>query len=196
MKKTNLMVVGVLAALILAPSAFAAARGGGGRIWGGYSGASRSFYGSSFCGSRGGFRSPGYRSYTLPSSSGTRSHGSSFSSRSYGLPSWSGSRSHVSSPAFRSYSAPAFRSTTPSSAGTRYIRGQTYTTTGLPKVNRSEAAKSQFLRQHGYTSVPAGYQVDHRVPLFRGGSDTPSNMQLLPSAVHQAKTAAERAVTR
>jgi 5-methylcytosine-specific restriction endonuclease McrA len=46
-------------------------------------------------------------------------------------------------------------------------------------------------RQRGLKRVPAGMEVDHTVPLAAGGSDTPSNMQLLPKSAHDAKTAAE-----
>jgi len=94
----------------------------------------------------------------------------------------------------KSYSAPksARRSSTYKSNGTRYKYGETYKTTGQPKVERSESAKQQFLRQHGYKKVPPGYEVDHIVPLSKGGADKPSNMQLLPKSTHKQKTASER----
>ena len=56
------------------------------------------------------------------------------------------------------------------------------------KIKRSQEAKRSFLKQHGLTKVPKGYEVDHRVPLCAGGSDSPSNMQLLTKAQHRAKT--------
>ena len=59
------------------------------------------------------------------------------------------------------------------------------------KIVRSEAAKEAFLRSRGLTKVPPGYQVDHIIPLYAGGSDTPSNMQLLTVSEHQAKTKAD-----
>jgi len=79
------------------------------------------------------------------------------------------------------------------SGSTEYYYGQYYSTTGKPMVKRSEANKAAFLRSEGYTSVPHGYEVDHIVPLSKGGSDDPSNMQLLTKEQHARKTARERA---
>jgi len=78
------------------------------------------------------------------------------------------------------------------SGKTTYYTGKTYKTTGLPKVKRSETAKEQFLKSKGLKKVPQGYQIDHLVPLSKGGADSPENMQLLPTAVHKQKTASER----
>lgn len=77
--------------------------------------------------------------------------------------------------------------------GTTYIRGETYKTTGQPKVERSSAAKTEFLKSRGYDKVPNGYQVDHNVPLSEGGADKSYNMQLISTDQHKAKTANERA---
>ncbi len=74
---------------------------------------------------------------------------------------------------------------------TTYVAGEYYNT-GAPKVERSSSVRSEFLSQRGYSSTPAGYQVDHVVPLSRGGADATYNMQLLPTSVHRAKTAQER----
>jgi len=63
---------------------------------------------------------------------------------------------------------------------------------GYSKVERSETAKFQFLSQQGLTRIPSGYHIDHIRPLSQGGSDTPSNMQLLSVEAHHLKTAAER----
>lgn len=78
---------------------------------------------------------------------------------------------------------------------TEYYYDRTYSTTGLPMVKRSEANRAAFLRSQGYNSVPYGYEVDHIVPLSQGGSDDPSNMQLLTVEEHDRKTARERART-
>ncbi|MCL5072996.1 MAG: HNH endonuclease [Actinobacteria bacterium] len=75
---------------------------------------------------------------------------------------------------------------------TKYIAGESYKTTGQPKVERSESAKKNFLKQKGLTKVPPGYEIDHIIPLFKGGPDIPSNMELLPKSVHKQKSARER----
>jgi hypothetical protein len=59
------------------------------------------------------------------------------------------------------------------------------------RIIRSEEAKQAFLKSRGLKKVPPGYQVDHKVPLYAGGSDTPSNMQLLTTSQHKAKTKAD-----
>lgn len=71
-----------------------------------------------------------------------------------------------------------------------YISGERYKTTGLPKVKRSNSIKNEFLKSSGYKKE--GYEVDHIIPLSKGGQDTPSNMQLLPKEAHKQKTANER----
>ncbi|MBK7385146.1 MAG: HNH endonuclease [Flavobacteriales bacterium] len=76
---------------------------------------------------------------------------------------------------------------------TEYYYNRTYSTTGLPMVKRSEANRAAFLRSQGYASVPIGYEVDHIIPLSQGGTDDPSNMQLLTIEEHDRKTAQERA---
>jgi hypothetical protein len=64
---------------------------------------------------------------------------------------------------------------------------------GAGRIQRSEAAKTTFERIHpcpstGRTSGACpGYQVDHRQPLYKGGSDTPANMQWLSTVEHKAK---------
>ncbi|MCL9805386.1 HNH endonuclease [Flavobacterium amniphilum] len=59
-------------------------------------------------------------------------------------------------------------------------------------VKRSESNKKEFLKSQGYKSIPYGYQIDHITPLSEGGSDDPSNMQLLTISQHKEKTARER----
>jgi len=79
------------------------------------------------------------------------------------------------------------------SNGTTYITGETYSTTGNPKVERSSSAKNKFLKSKGYKKIPSGYEIDHIVPLSEGGADVPSNMQLITIEEHKQKTARERA---
>ena len=79
----------------------------------------------------------------------------------------------------------------PKTYQTKHSLGQSYEN-GMPKVDRNEAAKREFLKERGLDRVPPGYQVDHMIPLSKGGQDTPANMQLLPTSVHQQKTANEK----
>lgn len=75
---------------------------------------------------------------------------------------------------------------------TEYYYGQYYSTTGKPIVKRSESNKREFLKSKGYSELPYGYEIDHIKPLSEGGSDDPSNMQLLTVEQHKRKTARER----
>jgi len=89
----------------------------------------------------------------------------------------------------KSYSLPK---STYKSGSTTYIMGENYKTTGMPKVKRNSGAKEKFLKSKGYKKVPQGYEVDHIIPLSKGGQDDPSNMQLIPKEMHKQKTANER----
>ena len=75
---------------------------------------------------------------------------------------------------------------------TEYYYSKKYSTTGKPMVKRSESNKTKFLKNMGYTSTPYGYEIDHIKPLSEGGTDDPSNMQLLTKEQHARKTAKER----
>jgi 5-methylcytosine-specific restriction endonuclease McrA len=77
--------------------------------------------------------------------------------------------------------------------GTTTYRAGEYYRTGVPKVDRSDSERRDFLRSQGYTATPKGYQVDHIVPLSRGGADATYNMQLLSVEAHRAKTTFESA---
>ena len=48
------------------------------------------------------------------------------------------------------------------------------------RIQRSSSERMKFLRSHGLTHTPPGMQVDHIVPLAKGGADTTANMQLIP----------------
>lgn len=56
------------------------------------------------------------------------------------------------------------------------------------RIVRSESAKEAFLKSRGLAKVPKGYEVDHVTPLYAGGKDDPSNMQLLTKEEHRVKT--------
>lgn len=86
--------------------------------------------------------------------------------------------------------------TTYSVGDTEYLLGDTYESTGLPKVKRSSANRQTFLESLGLDRVPDGYEVDHITPLFQGGTDSPWNMQLLTKEQHAQKTARERSSSR
>ena len=56
---------------------------------------------------------------------------------------------------------------------------------------RSSSARRAFLKSKGLTHTPNGCQVDHITPLAKGGTDDPSNMQLLCGDALKAKEATE-----
>ena len=90
------------------------------------------------------------------------------------------------------FSVSGFTQETYKIGNTEYYYSRTYSTTGKPMVKRSFANKTKFLRSKGYTSTPFGYQIDHIIPLSQGGTDSPSNMQLLTIEQHARKTERER----
>jgi hypothetical protein len=45
------------------------------------------------------------------------------------------------------------------------------------KIKRSSSARHEFMKETGYPHGRKGYVIDHVVPLSRGGTDAPSNMQ-------------------
>ena len=92
----------------------------------------------------------------------------------------------------KSYKTSQTKKPTYEVGGTKYVYGEKYKTTGQPKVERSSSARQKFLKSKDYTKVPTGYQVDHIIPLSKGGRDIPSNMQLIPIKQHKQKTAVER----
>lgn len=65
------------------------------------------------------------------------------------------------------------------------------TTRDINMKKRDPKVVERFLKKEGLTKVPKGKEVDHKVPLVDGGSDTVRNMQLLTVKQHAAKTARE-----
>ena len=60
------------------------------------------------------------------------------------------------------------------------------------RIKRSSTARMEFLRSQGLARTPVGCQVDHIVPLSKGGPDVPGNMQLLCGEALREKEATER----
>ena len=120
-------------------------------------------------------------------------------SRTYKAPKIS-TKSYYKSKSYFNYKIPTYKSNnsfnytkpTYKNGSTTYIIGDNYKSTGLPKVKRSSSAKHEFLKSKGLKKIPKGYEIDHIIPLSKGGQDTPSNMQLIPKEVHKQKTASER----
>lgn len=57
---------------------------------------------------------------------------------------------------------------------------------------RDPAVRAEFLAQHGYDELPAGYEVHHIQPISEGGADSVDNMILVSEAEHAEITAAHR----
>src|SRR5260370_12410056 len=98
----------------------------------------------------------------------------------------SGPTPRASAPRTASPRAPAVsrpRAATPPTPGARTSRG---------RIQRSEQAKEDFMRQTGHPRAWPGYVVDHRVALACGGADAPSNMQWQTTAEAKAKDKVER----
>jgi 5-methylcytosine-specific restriction endonuclease McrA len=49
------------------------------------------------------------------------------------------------------------------------------------------AARKAFMEQSGYPDGRPGYVVDHIIPLYKGGKDTPENMQWITVDQHKEK---------
>ena len=54
-------------------------------------------------------------------------------------------------------------------------------------IHRDITAKKAFMRQTDYPNGRPGYVVDHIIPLYKGGEDTPENMQWLTVGQHKEK---------
>ena len=56
---------------------------------------------------------------------------------------------------------------------------------------RDPAVVERFLKKEGLRKIPKGKEIDHKVPLIDGGSDSVRNLQLLTEKQHATKTARE-----
>ncbi len=54
-------------------------------------------------------------------------------------------------------------------------------------IHRDMNAKKAFMKQSGYSNGRPGYVVDHIIPLYKGGADTPGNMQWMTIKEHKMK---------
>jgi hypothetical protein len=93
-----------------------------------------------------------------------------------------GSPGNNSDPDFKSNNTPDFPKFEPEKHTLGVKRSQD------GKIIRSEEAKREYLKSIGKDSLPEGYQIDHKVPLYAGGCDCPENMQLLTTQEHKIKT--------
>ena len=59
------------------------------------------------------------------------------------------------------------------------------------RTKRDPKVVDRFLKKEGLTKIPKGKEIDHKVPLVDGGSDTVRNLQLLTEKQHADKTKRE-----
>ncbi len=88
------------------------------------------------------------------------------------------------------YSAPKSSGSHKSSAGATKHRSSKCTPCKRDRhgdIERSSAARDQFMNETGYPKGRPGYVVDHIVPLKEGGCDCPANMQWQTIAAAKAK---------
>lgn len=58
-------------------------------------------------------------------------------------------------------------------------------------VKRKAEVKKKFLEKKGLKKIPKGKEIDHKVALADGGSDTLRNLHLIKKSIHKKKTARE-----
>ena len=99
----------------------------------------------------------------------------------------SASRSTSSSCSTRSTSSPSHQTSRSTQSPSRSVSKKSTVAqrNGKRRIQRSAAARDEFMRRTGYPKGRKGYVVDHIVPLECGGADAPSNMQW--QTVEQAK---------
>ena len=65
----------------------------------------------------------------------------------------------------------------------------------MAKVGRRHKRKTstiqRFLKKKGLKKVPRGKQIDHKIPLCKGGSDSLRNLRLIKKKTHKQKTKRE-----
>ena len=68
--------------------------------------------------------------------------------------------------------------------GCRYEKG-----TKISKEAGNDTKR--WLELHGLKKIPKGYELDHKIPLSQGGTDTLRNLHLIKTKRHKIKTAKE-----
>lgn len=122
--------------------------------------------------------------------------------RGYRSSGYRGSRSYKKS-GFGTYKTKSYKSKSPSlktykpksssfKISAPKVNKKYNTTNFSNKPKRSTAKKQKFLKSRGYDKAPSGQEVDHVIPLSKGGADEPYNMQLLPKEMHKQKTKMEQ----
>lgn len=56
---------------------------------------------------------------------------------------------------------------------------------------RKTSTKRRFLEKRGLKKVPRGKEIDHKVSLKDGGTDSLRNLHLIKKSSHKKKTSAE-----
>ena len=97
------------------------------------------------------------------------------------------------SPSLKSYKSKSYKTYPPKTYSPKNYRKSSLGINSLSdKPKRSTAKKKEFLKSRGYEKNPLGQEVDHIIPLSKGGADEPYNMQLLPKEMHKQKTKMEQ----
>ena len=60
------------------------------------------------------------------------------------------------------------------------------------RMKKEVAARARWTCEMCATIVNANYEIDHKTPLYRGGSNTLPNLQCLCPDCHRTKTARDR----
>jgi len=56
---------------------------------------------------------------------------------------------------------------------------------------RKQETREKFLKKLGLKKVPKDKEIDHKIPLIDGGTDTLRNLHLISKKNHKKKTARE-----
>ena len=56
---------------------------------------------------------------------------------------------------------------------------------------RKTSTRQRFLKKKGLKKVPRGKEIDHKIPLSEGGSDSLRNLRLIKKKTHKQKTKRE-----